>query len=127
MRTNIDIDDALLAEAMKAAGLATKKATVEEALRRLVQSYERRKAINDLRGVGRGRRSREDAARPEFQSYQMIVVDRSVWIGQFRGADTRATSQLNGVIDENEIIVGDLVPLEVLQGARDGAHASRRS
>ena len=38
MRTNIDIDDDLLAEAMKAAGLTTKKATVEEALRRLVKS-----------------------------------------------------------------------------------------
>ena len=36
MRTNIDIDDALIAEAMVASGLTTKKAVVEEALRRLV-------------------------------------------------------------------------------------------
>ena len=55
----------------------------------------------------------------------MIVVDSSVWIGQSRGADTRAVSQLNEVIDENEIIVGDLVLLEVLQGARDDRHALR--
>lgn len=37
MRTNIDIDDALLAEAQKASGELTKKATVETALRLLVK------------------------------------------------------------------------------------------
>ena len=37
MRTNIEIDDALLAEAMALTGLPTKRATVEEALRRLVR------------------------------------------------------------------------------------------
>ena len=52
MRTNIDIDDELLAKAMEATGASTKKATVEEALRRLVQSHERRKAIAELRGIG---------------------------------------------------------------------------
>jgi Arc/MetJ family transcription regulator len=37
MRTNIDIDDALMAEAQKASGHSTKKQTVEEALRLLVR------------------------------------------------------------------------------------------
>ncbi len=37
MRTNIDIDDALLAEAQKASGQQTKKATVEAALRLMVK------------------------------------------------------------------------------------------
>jgi Arc/MetJ family transcription regulator len=37
MRTNIDIDDALMAEAQKASGRNTKKQTVEEALRLLVR------------------------------------------------------------------------------------------
>jgi Arc/MetJ family transcription regulator len=37
MRTNIDIDDALMAEAQKAAGHATKKQTVEEALRLMIR------------------------------------------------------------------------------------------
>jgi Arc/MetJ family transcription regulator len=37
VRTNIDIDDALIAEAMAATGLSTKKAVVEEALRRLIR------------------------------------------------------------------------------------------
>jgi Arc/MetJ family transcription regulator len=52
MRTNIEIDDKLLAEAMAASGLATKKATVEEALRRLVRQHRQRKAIAALAGAG---------------------------------------------------------------------------
>ena len=52
MRTNIDIDDELLTKAMAATGLTTKKATVEEALRRLVRQRERAEALADLRGLG---------------------------------------------------------------------------
>ena len=37
MRTNIEIDDTLMAEAQKASGLATKKQTVEQALRLLIR------------------------------------------------------------------------------------------
>jgi len=54
----------------------------------------------------------------------MIVVDSSVWIGHFRGTETRATNHLNAMIDEDEVIVGDLVLLEVLQGSRDDRHAT---
>jgi Arc/MetJ family transcription regulator len=36
MRTNIEIDDALMREAMEAAGTSTKKATVEAGLRMLI-------------------------------------------------------------------------------------------
>jgi Arc/MetJ family transcription regulator len=52
MRTNIDIDDDLLNEAMAATGLDTKKATVEEALRRLVQRHRRQTAFADMAGLG---------------------------------------------------------------------------
>lgn len=52
MRTNIDIDDALFDAAMTAAGLATKKATVEQALRNLVEKHRRKNAIADLAGIG---------------------------------------------------------------------------
>ena len=52
MRTNIDIDDDLIAEAMAATGLATKKATVEEALRRLVHRHQRLDALADMAGLG---------------------------------------------------------------------------
>jgi Arc/MetJ family transcription regulator len=37
MRTNIEIDDMLMAEAQKASGHATKKRTVEEALRLMIK------------------------------------------------------------------------------------------
>lgn len=37
MRTNIDIDDELLAQAMRASGCKTKRATVEEGLRLLAR------------------------------------------------------------------------------------------
>jgi Arc/MetJ family transcription regulator len=37
---------------MKATGLKTKKATVEEALRQLVQNSLRRQAIHDMIGLG---------------------------------------------------------------------------
>jgi Arc/MetJ family transcription regulator len=52
MRTNIDIDDALLKEAMEIIGVQTKKATVEEALRRVVRNAELKKVIADMRGLG---------------------------------------------------------------------------
>jgi Arc/MetJ family transcription regulator len=52
MRTNIDIDDKLLAKAMKESGLKTKKAAVEEGLRLLVRLRGQVKALNDLWGIG---------------------------------------------------------------------------
>ena len=52
MRTNIEIDDQLLAQAMTAAGLSTKRATVEEGLRLLVQVRGQTKAIAELGGLG---------------------------------------------------------------------------
>ena len=52
MRTNIDIDDRLLSEAMEALGLTTKKATVEEALRRLIRQHRQRQALAEMAGLG---------------------------------------------------------------------------
>jgi len=52
MRTNIDIDDELMAATMRATGLATKKAAVEEAMRRTVRNEELRQALESLRGIG---------------------------------------------------------------------------
>lgn len=52
MRTNIEIDDDLLAEAMAATGLRTKKAVVEEGLRTLTRLQRQVSALDALRGVG---------------------------------------------------------------------------
>ncbi len=52
MRTNIEIDDDLLAAAMAATGLPTKRATVEEGLRLLVRLRGQVEAFDDLAGLG---------------------------------------------------------------------------
>ncbi len=49
MRTNIEIDESLIKEAMKASGLTTKKAAVEEGLR-LIISLKKQEGIKSLRG-----------------------------------------------------------------------------
>jgi Arc/MetJ family transcription regulator len=50
MRTNIEIDDNLMREAMKAAGSASKRETVEQGLRLLVQMH-RQRDIKKLRAA----------------------------------------------------------------------------
>jgi Arc/MetJ family transcription regulator len=52
MRTNIDIDDVLIAAAIKATGAKTKKAAVEEGLRLLVRLAEQRRAVQDMAALG---------------------------------------------------------------------------
>jgi Arc/MetJ family transcription regulator len=62
MRTNIEIDDSLMAEAQKVSGHATKKQTVEEALRlmvRLRRQKEADAAFGKYRWRGNLARSRE--------------------------------------------------------------------
>jgi Arc/MetJ family transcription regulator len=49
MRTNIDIDDRLMRQAMRSSGARTKRAVVEEALRLLIQTRGQT-AMRRLRG-----------------------------------------------------------------------------
>ena len=51
MRTNIVIDDALIRAAQQATGLKTKKAVVEEGLRRIVRLNRQKEALNALWGA----------------------------------------------------------------------------
>lgn len=51
MRTNIMIDDGLIAEAMQATGAKTKREVVEQGLLKLVQ-LKQQQAILQLRGIG---------------------------------------------------------------------------
>lgn len=51
MRTNIEIDDTLIAEAMQLGGHPTKKAAVEEGLRLLVRLARQREAAEALWGL----------------------------------------------------------------------------
>ena len=50
MRTNIDIDDKLMRQAMRSSGERTKRAAVERGLRLLIQTRGQR-AIRRLRGT----------------------------------------------------------------------------
>jgi Arc/MetJ family transcription regulator len=52
MRTNIEIDDELMNEALKLTGLATKRAVVEEGLRLMVQVRKQARALKTLKGLG---------------------------------------------------------------------------
>ena len=55
----------------------------------------------------------------------MILVDSSVWIAHLRGQTTPATTKLQAAAEREPLLVGDLILLEVLQGARDNAQAAR--
>jgi Arc/MetJ family transcription regulator len=50
VRTNIDIDDALMRQAMRSSGARTKRAAVEEGLRLLIRTRGQR-SIRRLRGT----------------------------------------------------------------------------
>lgn len=52
MRTNIEIDDDLMAQAIRSGGLGSKKATVERALQEFVKRRELAQTLKDLEGIG---------------------------------------------------------------------------
>ncbi|MGF9692850.1 MULTISPECIES: type II toxin-antitoxin system VapB family antitoxin [unclassified Rhizobium] len=52
MRTNIDLDDSLIVEAMELGGLPTKKAAVDQALREFVRIRRQLRAVDNLEGIG---------------------------------------------------------------------------
>ena len=53
-RTNIELDDALIAEVMRRYGVRTKREAVDLALRRLVGLPLTRELLQSLKGVGWG-------------------------------------------------------------------------
>lgn len=55
----------------------------------------------------------------------MILVDSSVWIAHLRGHRNPATAKLEDAAGREPLLIGDLILLEILQGARDESHAAR--
>ncbi|WP_421996558.1 type II toxin-antitoxin system VapC family toxin [Reyranella sp.] len=55
----------------------------------------------------------------------MILVDSSIWIAHLRGKATAGTRTLEAAAAREPLLVGDLILLEVLQGARDDGQAAR--
>jgi hypothetical protein len=46
----------------------------------------------------------------------VILVDTSVWIDYFNGADNSSVDALDRALDEGRVAIGDLILLEILQG-----------
>ncbi len=46
----------------------------------------------------------------------MILVDSSVWIDFFNGTENSETDKLNEILGLEEVVIGDLILTEVLQG-----------
>jgi len=55
----------------------------------------------------------------------VIVVDTSVWIDYFTGANSPQAERLQELFGEQRLVVGDIILLEVLQGFRHDAHLRR--
>jgi Arc/MetJ family transcription regulator len=66
MRTNIEIDDRLMRQAMKASGTRTKKAAVEAALKLLADTYGQG-SIRRLRGKIHWERNLQESRASRFQ------------------------------------------------------------
>jgi len=49
----------------------------------------------------------------------MILVDSSVWIDFFNGTANTETDKLNEILGLEEIVIGDLILAEVLQGFKN--------
>ncbi len=54
-----------------------------------------------------------------------ILVDSSVWIDLFRARPSVASAKLESSLGQREILIGDLILTEILQGLR-GEHESRQ-
>ena len=55
----------------------------------------------------------------------MILVDSSVWIAHLNGRATPETVKLEAAAAREPLLIGDLILMEVLQGARGDMHAAR--
>ena len=48
----------------------------------------------------------------------MLLVDSTVWVDYFNGAQSPETDYLDGILGEEIVLVGDIILGEVLQGFR---------
>lgn len=146
-RTNIVLDDKLVAKAMKRAGVKTKKAAVEAALQAYVakpdyrphgvegqrRDSRRRRPKGAFRlAQGCGRAQIADRAQTGAVSApagkNVVIVDSSVWIAYLRGDQTAATARLDDGLGRQEplwMMPGCGLHGEASRGARDRFHFAR--
>ncbi|MCZ7855798.1 PIN domain nuclease [Agrobacterium salinitolerans] len=53
----------------------------------------------------------------------MIVADTSAWISFIRKDAPALSAKFRALMAQGEVLIGDIILLEVLRGARDGYHA----
>lgn len=77
MRTNIEIDDKLLNDAMRSIGARTKKAAVEEGLRLLVKTHAQ-VGVRQLKGKVRWERDLNESrkGRPDIRSLKGVLASK---------------------------------------------------
>jgi predicted nucleic acid-binding protein len=54
----------------------------------------------------------------------VIVVDSSVWVDYLNSVPTPQTQQLDRLLDQAELLMGDLILCEILQGLRSEREAA---
>lgn len=91
MRTTLNIDDRLLAEAQRLCGVTEKAALVREGLKALIE----RESAQRLARLGRQRTAvgADPASTPE---QAVILVDTSVWWNHLRSGEEALAALLNG-------------------------------
>jgi len=78
VRTNIDIDDTLMLEAMKATGVKTKRAVIDKALRKLVALKVHEEAVEEasrLQEVARKKAEQEG----RLEEWRAELVAKGNW------------------------------------------------
>ena len=55
----------------------------------------------------------------------MILVDTSVWIDYFNGVDYEKTDILDARLPDDNVVIGDIIFLEILQGFRHDQDLNR--
>ena len=112
MRTNIVIDDQLLAEAQRLSGAPTKR---QRSSSRCRSSYV---VVHGERcSISRGESSGK--ATSVSRGFRVIVVDTSVWVDFFRDQSTPKVEKFVALVEDDAgIAITDVILTEILQGLR---------
>ena len=58
-----------------------------------------------------------------WRSKRVVIVDTTVWVDYFQGADNSETAWLNAALDRERLGLTDIILCEVLQGVRNDTGA----
>ena len=123
MRTNVVMNDELVEEAFRYAGVRTKRELVDLALREFVESRKRRD-VRELRGrfglyLDYDHKALREGIAWEGSGQVLYLVDTSIWIGYLRERESEAVARFSDVLDLGlPFGITGVIYGEVLQGAR---------